>query len=170
MAISRFFCAVRRWLRDCRRALAGELLSGAALRSSPEEMPRSARPVRRSRQKDRLGARGEEFVCARLREAGYLVLERNIILGGCEIDILADDAGTVVFIEVKTRTDARFGDPEDAVDERRRLRMIRASKAWRRWRQDWDSPIRFDIVAVLWPAGADPAWRHIKNAFDERVF
>lgn len=162
------FHVVRRWLRDCRRALVGELFSDAALRSSPEEMPRSARSIRRSRPKDRLGARGEIFACDRLQETGYLLLERNIILDGCEIDILADDAGTVVLIEVKTRTGVRYGDPEDAVDERRRQRMIRAAKAWRRWRQDWDSPIRFDIFTVLWPPDGDPVWRHIKNAFDGR--
>lgn len=168
--MKRWFQTLGGYCTEWCRAFSAEFFSRSNGEFSPEVVPRSRSVKKQNRAKDQLGVRGEKLASDRLRQAGYKILERNIILDGCEIDLIAEDTGTTVFVEVKTRSGLRFGDPADAVDDQRRRRMIRASRAWRRWRRDWESPIRFDIVAILWPDGEEPEYCHLIGAFDERFF
>jgi putative endonuclease len=95
-----------------------------------------------------LGRRGERAAEKYLRRIGYRIVARNFRAAGAEIDIVAMDRETIVFVEVKTRQSFSAGAPEEAVDLRKQTRMRRAAAAFtRRYRAD-DYDMRFDIVAI----------------------
>jgi putative endonuclease len=95
-----------------------------------------------------LGRRGERAAEKYLRLNGYRIVARNFRATGAEIDLVAMDGDTLVFVEVKTRRSRDAGAPEEAVDERKPTRMRRAAQVFAtRYRAD-DSTMRFDIVAV----------------------
>ena len=83
------------------RALASELTAGR--NEDPSVVPRRDRAFRAPRAKDELGRAGEELAAARFKKEGWKILERNLSLPSCEIDIVARDGGNLVFVEVKTR-------------------------------------------------------------------
>jgi putative endonuclease len=95
-----------------------------------------------------LGRRGERAAEKYLRRNGYRIVARNFRAAGAEIDLVAMDGATLVFVEVKTRRSRAAGAPEEAVDERKQKQMRRAAEVFaRRYRAD-DVEMRFDIVAV----------------------
>ena len=111
-----------------------------------------------------LGRRGEEIAARHLRRCGYRILERNFRAGGAEIDLVAADHGTFVFVEVKTRSSAGFGMPAEAVDGRKVARIHRAAGIYLQRIHAAERPARFDIVAII---GAGRACRLelLKDAF-----
>ena len=95
-----------------------------------------------------LGRRGERAAEKYLRRNGYRIVARNFRAAGAEIDLVAMDGETLVFVEVKTRRSREAGAPEEAVDERKQRRMRRAAEVFAtRYRAD-DVTMRFDIIAV----------------------
>jgi putative endonuclease len=95
-----------------------------------------------------LGRRGERAAEKYLRHNGYRIVARNFRAAGAEIDLVAMDGETLVFVEVKTRRSRDAGAPEEAVDERKQTRMRRAAEVFaRRYRAD-EVEMRFDIAAV----------------------
>jgi putative endonuclease len=95
-----------------------------------------------------LGRRGERAAEKYLRRNGYRIVARNFRAAGAEIDLVAMDGETLVFVEVKTRRSRIAGAPEEAVDERKQTRMRRAAEVFaRRYRAD-EVEMRFDIAAV----------------------
>ncbi|HXW84636.1 MAG TPA: YraN family protein [Candidatus Binataceae bacterium] len=112
----------------------------------------------------RLGSFGERLAARHLRRRGYRIVARNFRAPGGEIDLVALDGGTLVFIEVKTRTDERFGTPAEAVDEDKQNHIRVAAAGFPRRR---GVPTRFDIVAILGRPGAYRV-EHLKNAFAPR--
>jgi putative endonuclease len=95
-----------------------------------------------------LGRRGERAAERHLRRNGYRIVARNYRAAGAEIDLVAIDGETLVFVEVKTRRSRAAGAPEEAVDERKQTRMRRAAEVFAtRYRAD-DREMRFDIIAV----------------------
>ena len=95
-----------------------------------------------------LGRRGERAAEKHLRRNGYRIVARNFRAAGAEIDLVAMDGDTLVFVEVKTRRSRAAGAPEEAVDERKQTRMRRAAEVFAaRYRAD-EIEMRFDIVAV----------------------
>lgn len=146
------------------RALASELAWNG--KEDPTVIPRKDRRWRAPRAKDRLGIEGERYAAAELERAGWKILERNLALPSCEIDIIARDSGTLVFIEVKTRRGEGYADPYEEVPETRRSRMRRAKNEYLRWQGlGSETPCRFDIAVVLMPGAGKPQMNHIKNAF-----
>jgi putative endonuclease len=113
-----------------------------------------------------LGQFGEDIAAAWLRKAGCRVLYRNYrAKRGGEVDIVARDGATLVFVEVKTRTSVAFGNPADAVDEEKQKLVIRGALDWLRKLGHPDILYRFDIVEVVALDGQPPAVNHIANAF-----
>ena len=95
-----------------------------------------------------LGRRGERAAEKYLRRNGYRIVARNFRAAGAEIDLVAMDGETLVFVEVKTRRSREAGAPEEAVDERKQRRMRRAAELFAtRYRAD-EVTMRFDIIAV----------------------
>ena len=82
------------------------------------------------------------------------------------MDIIAlDPAGTVVFVEVKSRASLRFGPPEEAVDRRKQGRICRAALAFLQRRGWLERPARLDVISVSWQNGGRIQVRHIEDAF-----
>jgi len=106
----------------------------AFLARLPEELP--------------LGRRGERAAEKYLKRNGYRIVARNFRAAGAEIDLVAMDGETLVFVEVKTRRSRISGAPEEAVDERKQLRMRRAAEAFATRYRAGEKELRFDIVAV----------------------
>lgn len=107
----------------------------------------------------RLGREGEEAAGRFLESLGWRILERGWRTRLGEVDLIARDGDTVVFVEVKTRSSNRFGPAESAVDRRKRGRIVRAALAWL-GRSGLDAPVRFDVVALQ---GGE--MRHVRDAF-----
>jgi len=95
-----------------------------------------------------LGRRGERAAEKYLRRNGYRIVARNFRAAGAEIDLVAMDGETLVFVEVKTRRSRIAGAPEEAVDERKQTRMRRAAEVFARRYRENEIEMRFDIAAV----------------------
>jgi putative endonuclease len=86
-----------------------------------------------------------------LRKQSFKILYRNFRARSGEIDLVCRDRKeqVLVFVEVKTRTNELFGTPSEAVNWRKRARIVRAAKEWLRLLDLADVPFRFDIVEVV---------------------
>ncbi len=121
----------------------------------------------RHRPPPRLGARGEAAAARYLRRQGYTIVARQARAGFGELDLVAVDRGVVVFVEVKTRRSDQAGHPAEAVDLRKQRRLARAALAFLRQHRLLEHPVRFDVVAIAWPARARrPVIEHIPHAFE----
>lgn len=96
-----------------------------------------------------LGKRGEELAAAYLERVGYRIVERNCRLSVGELDIVAVERGTLVFVEVKTRRGLGFGSPLEAVTPRKQRQISRAAQEYLGRGKLHGKPSRFDVVAVL---------------------
>lgn len=113
---------------------------------------------------NRTGALGEQEACRYLEDLGYEVLERNWRHGKDELDIIARTARELVIVEVKTRSTADHGQPEEAVKKGKRSKMIKAANAYVQ-ANGTDLALRFDIVSVIIHPSGKPYIHHIPDAF-----
>jgi putative endonuclease len=128
-----------------------------------------------------LGAWGENLAAEYLTERGYTILERNLRTPYGEIDLVASqpcatgnvglsgdlaDSSVIVFIEVKTRSSAGYGLPEDSVTARKRAHLLAAIQAYMQEHTELECDWRVDVVAVERMApGTPPRITHFENAF-----
>lgn len=115
---------------------------------------------------DPLGNRGENVAARFLRDAGYRIIERNFRTRFGEVDIIARDGKTLVFVEVKTRKGSD-PDPEDQVNHEKQKQITKVAEFYLTRFGLPLPPVRFDIVSILWPRNQDPIIRHIQDAFGE---
>jgi putative endonuclease len=114
-----------------------------------------------------LGERGERAAERYLRRQGYTIVSRRDRGRLGELDLVAVDGRTVVFIEVKTRRDHHAGHPAEAVGPQKQKRLTRLALAFLKRHELLENAARFDVLAVTWPADArQPTIEHLKNAFD----
>lgn len=113
--------------------------------------------------KSNLGAKGEEMAVIFLQELGYEIVARNWRYGRSEIDIIAREAQTLVFVEVKTRQTAQFGLPEESVSDSKMNAVTRAALEY--LRQHPCPRIRFDVIAISLLPHSEPEIFHIRDAF-----
>jgi putative endonuclease len=114
---------------------------------------------------ERRGVAGEDLACEHLEKQGWVILERNYVCRAGELDIVARDDGTLVFVEVKERADSSHGAAVEAVTGPKRRRVIRAALRWASAHGESDSRVRFDVVAI--DRGPDGhTIRHDRAAFD----
>lgn len=112
-----------------------------------------------------IGTRGEDAAAAYLDRVGMQIVERNWRCARGEIDIIALDADTLVLVEVKTRTSAARGTPEDAVSATKQRRLARLAEAYLTTSGVGPCPVRFDVVSIR-VLGPDRALlRHHRAAF-----
>jgi putative endonuclease len=115
------------------------------------------------------GRLAEALAAARLEELGLRILVRNWrITGreGGEIDIVADDGGTCVFVEVRSRTGEARGHALEAVTHRKRAHVIRAARLYLAAECPVASGYRFDVVAVtFWQDDREPELTYVRDAF-----
>jgi putative endonuclease len=106
--------------------------------------------------------RAEQFLIAK----GYRILDRNVRLSIGELDLVADDQGVVVFVEVKGRSTEAFGGARLAVDHRKRVKLSKLAAQYLAQRHWSDRSCRFDIVLVQGQVALSAQIEHIPNAFD----
>lgn len=94
------------------------------------------------------GKYGEGLACKFLEQKGYRIIERNFRIRGGEIDIIAKDGQTLVYIEVKTRSQKTFGYPEDAINYFKIRFLERTAKFYRAARKNLPELERIDVVSV----------------------
>ncbi len=114
--------------------------------------------------KAQLGKRGEDLAAKYLSDGGMEILARNFRAGHGEIDIIAKDGNSLVFIEVKSNMSQAFGPPETWVNRRKQENLIRVAEAWLEENQIEDVDCRFDVVAIHF-AEHPPRINHIRDAF-----
>lgn len=113
-----------------------------------------------------IGQRGENAAARFLRKKGYRIVGRGERGNIGELDLVAVDRRTVVFVEVKTRRSHDAGHPAEAVDEDKQRRLTRLGLAYLRRHDLLECAARFDVVAVTWPKDArQPVIEHYENAF-----
>ena len=112
-----------------------------------------------------LGKQGEDLACRELRRRGYAVLARRFRTRFGEIDIIARDGDTLVFVEVKTRRSGRFGGAVAAVHFRKQRRLINMARSYLMGCRGTEPPCRFDVVGVTLSAGERPVVEVLVNAF-----
>ncbi len=139
--------------------------------SPPPGSPDAAPAAGRSRppaERAAAGRAAESLVSAYIENEGMRVEARNFRRRGGEIDIVARDGGTLVFVEVRFREAAAYGAPEETVSPGKRRRIVSAARASLStisptgWKE-----ARFDVAAVE-GSGPDAVVRYYRNAFDAK--
>ena len=111
-----------------------------------------------------LGSAGEEAARAALVRAGMTIVARRFRSRHGEIDLVARDGESMIFVEVKTRAGTGFGRPAEAVTRTKRERLVRTAALFVA-RSGWgERPCRFDVVEVQ-PRGNEWSITHIRDAF-----
>ena len=112
-----------------------------------------------------LGRRGEKAAAKFLQKHGFKIVCRNYRCTLGEIDIVAREGPTLVFVEVKTRAYDEPA-PEVQVNRTKQHQLTKAARQFLARFGDSPPPARFDVIAVIWAEGDDPKIRHIPNAFE----
>ena len=112
-----------------------------------------------------LGKTGEDLACAELEKRGYVIVARRYRRRGGEIDIIARDGATIVFVEVKARESHDFGEAAQAVTSFKRRRIVQIALDYMTRHHRSNRPCRFDVVSIHFDAGR-PAIELFQNAFD----
>ncbi|TDS56602.1 YraN family protein [Myroides indicus] len=111
-----------------------------------------------------LGKRGEQLAVEYLKEKGYFILKRNWRYEKAEIDIIAMDENTLVFVEVKTRSTLDFGLPQEFITRKKINLMILAANAYTEQYKRTEE-IRFDVLGIHQKGDAIEVFEHLENAF-----
>ena len=115
-----------------------------------------------------LGQSGENYACRELERQGYAIVARRFRTRRGEIDVIARDGETLVFVEVKARRSTRYGTPLEAVTPFKRDRLVRMAAEYVLFEGVAYAQCRFDVVSVLFGEGLRPRVEIVKNAFDAR--
>ncbi|HEY3381900.1 MAG TPA: YraN family protein [Vicinamibacterales bacterium] len=113
-----------------------------------------------------LGKSGEDLACRELERRGYAILARRYRTRFGEIDIVARDGPTIVFIEVKARTSDRYGDPAEAVTLHKQAKVTAMAEDYLARRGLFGAPCRFDVVGVIFAPDGKLRLEVIQSAFD----
>jgi putative endonuclease len=112
-----------------------------------------------------LGKAGEDYACRELERRGYAILARRYRRRGGELDIVARDGQTIVFVEVKTRNGHNFGTGGEGVGPLKRRRIAAVALDFLARRHLDACPCRFDVVAIDCH-GPEPTVELFQHAFD----
>ncbi len=107
-----------------------------------------------------MGSAGEKRAVSFLRKKGFNILKKNYSTPFGEIDIIAEDKGVIVFIEVKTRTSEEYGLPREAVDRRKQEKYYKTATFYLQRENKMENECRFDVVEI-----ENKKINHIFNAF-----
>ncbi|MEX5216665.1 MAG: YraN family protein [Nitrospiraceae bacterium] len=116
--------------------------------------------------RQQLGREGESLAERFLRSRGYHIVARNVRSPSGELDLIADDGGVLVFVEVKARRTGAFGGTSYAVDPRKQSRIVKQAAQYLARHRIHGRACRFDVVLLRSGAGPDSAVELIQNAFE----
>lgn len=117
------------------------------------------------RARDAVAAYGERVATRHLTDDGMEILDRNWRCRDGEIDIVAKDADSLVFCEVKTRRTTEYGSPAEAVVPAKARRLRRLAAAWLAAHDTHAPEIRFDVIGVVPRSAGAAAVEHLRGAF-----
>lgn len=112
-----------------------------------------------------LGKTGENVAAFFLERNGIRIIDRNWRHGHLELDLIGEQEGQIIFVEVKTRGAKGFGGPEGAITAQKRKKLIKAAQAWLAAKQKWHYPCRFDVLCLV-KSRDNFTLEHYPNAFD----
>ena len=113
------------------------------------------------------GRRAEELAAVELERLGFRIIARNWRRPEGELDLVADDRGLCVFVEVRSRTGVEQGDPLESITPRKRARVIRAARLFLDAETVPATGYRFDVVGVtFFEDGREPVLTHVPGAFE----
>jgi putative endonuclease len=118
-----------------------------------------------NKNKKDVGKEGEEIAVQFLAKKGFKILEKNYHYGHGEIDIIADDNGVVVFVEVKTRLNLEYGEPEYAINKKKIQQIKKMAELYLFDKEKEEADCRFDVVAIILENKVEPKITHYENAF-----
>ena len=116
--------------------------------------------------RQRLGSVGEDLASAALAARGYAILERRYTTERGEIDIIAEDGETLVFVEVRARATGEFGRAAESITDAKKRQVVRMATEYLARHQITNRPCRFDVVAIDEALGPDPRIAIYPGAFD----
>jgi putative endonuclease len=116
-------------------------------------------------EKKEIGQRGEEMAVSFLKGLNYQILERNYRCKLGEVDIIARDNDTLVFIEVRTRSSLAFGLPQESINRRKRHQISKVALEFILRKKMKNTPARFDVIAISLEPGKEKV-DHIRDAFE----
>jgi putative endonuclease len=113
------------------------------------------------------GRRAEDLAAAELERQGLRIIARNWRRPEGELDLVADDNGLCVFVEVRSRTGVEWGDPLESITARKRARVIRAARLFIDSETVPATGYRFDVVGVIFfDDGREPVLTYVPAAFE----
>lgn len=118
-----------------------------------------------SKSNSELGARGEALAALHVADSGMEVIDRNWRSRYGELDIVAKDGDTMVFVEVKTRSGIGYGTPAEAVTYAKQTRIRGLALRWLSLQQGPWVQIRFDVIAIVVGRHEEPVITHVRSAF-----
>ncbi len=113
----------------------------------------------------RKGREAEEMAVAWLESKGWTILDRNYSFMRAEVDVVAYDQKCIVFVEVRSLADTKFGYPEETIGREKEKQIYKAAEAWMYERKMEGSPARFDVVSIVQKENEAPSIQHFENAF-----
>ena len=114
------------------------------------------------------GSAGEKAAIRYLKQQGFRVVIQNYENRAGEIDVIALDGQTIVFVEVKTRRNDSKGNPLDAVDHTKQQQILRAAQLYLKETDLFQQSVRYDVIGLLWPENdKTPQIEHIRSAFPD---
>jgi putative endonuclease len=113
-----------------------------------------------------LGDKGERLAVRHLKRQGFRILARRSRNRIGELDIIAVDGDSIVFVEVKTRSSQSAGPPSVAITFAKQQQLTKLALIWLKSRGMLERRARFDVIAITWGDGADPIVEHFKSAFE----
>jgi putative endonuclease len=109
------------------------------------------------------GKEGENIARKFLENLGYLILKENYQFGHGEIDLIAEENGEIVFVEVKTRKSLEYGDPETAITKKKISQIRKVASAYLIENNILEQTCRIDAIAILIQNEREPIINHYKN-------
>ncbi|MBE7173956.1 MAG: YraN family protein [Williamsia sp.] len=113
-----------------------------------------------------LGKRGEQLAKAYLTEKGFLILSVNWKYSRYEIDLIASKEEVLHFIEVKTRSNERFGLPEESVDKQKMRRLMKAADQYLYLHPGWKW-VQYDVLAITIRGNQAPRFFVIEDVYPD---
>lgn len=112
-----------------------------------------------------IGKEGEDIAVKYLTEKGFEIIERNYHYSHGEIDIIANDKQQLVFVEVKTRFNLDYGEPEYAINLKKIKQIKKMAELYLFDKEIEEVDCRFDVVAIILGDSSNPMIKHYENAF-----
>ena len=152
------------WLGKFWRQLRSQWSSDALERCRWIKFP-TIRHSRSEHKKDQLARAGEDAAAQYLSAKGYTILHRNIRFPEGELDIVAKLGKTLIFVEVKARTNEHFGQPYLSVSVKKQRRQVEMANRFISICRLQKVPVQFDVISLVFLQEQPPKIEHIEKAF-----